>query len=173
MGSRTPPPPQPVRSIAEYEPMQGVLIRYPFGISTSLIAAIAEDVIVYCLVSSSLQNSANNSMINAGVNMDNVEFIIGSTDQYWTRDYGPWWIVDGNGDIGVVDFTYNRPRPNDNNAPLKVSNHLDVPYYSADFISTGGNYMTDGFGISASTHIAYTEQPECNTNDQNLSLIHI
>ena len=167
MGSRTTPPPQPVRSIAEYEPMQGVLIRYPFGISTSLIAAIAEDVIVYCLVSSSLQNSANNSMINAGVNMDNVEFIIGSTDSYWTRDYGPWWIVDGNGDIGVVDFTYNRPRPNDNNAPLKVSNHLDVPYYSADFISTGGNYMTDGFGISASTHIAYTEQPECNTNDQN------
>ena len=37
MGSRTTPPPQPVRSIAEYEPMQGVLIRYPFGISTSLI----------------------------------------------------------------------------------------------------------------------------------------
>ena len=105
-------------------------------------------------------------MNSAGVNMENVEFILGSTDSYWTR-YRPWWIVDGNGDIGV-DFTYNRPRPNDNNAPIKVSNHLDVPYYSADFISTGVNYMTDGFGISASTqHIAYTEQPECNTNDQN------
>ena len=27
---RTDPPPGPVRNVAEYEPMQGVLIRYPF-----------------------------------------------------------------------------------------------------------------------------------------------
>ena len=167
MGSRTEPPVGPVRNIAEYDPMQGVLIRYPFGISTSIIREMAEDVIVYCLVSSSQQNSAYNSMNNADVNMDNVEFILGSTDSYWTRDYGPWWIVDGNGEIGIVDFTYNRPRPNDNQAPSKVSEHLDINYYSADFVSTGGNYMTDGFGISASTQIAYTENNECNTNDQS------
>ena len=167
MGSRTEPPVGPIRNIAEYDPMQGVLIRYPFGISTSLIAAMAEDVKVYCLVSNNSQNSAYNSMNNGGVNMDNVEFILGSTDSYWTRDYGPWWIVDGNGDIGIVDFTYNRPRPNDNQAPYKVSEHLNVPYFSADFVSTGGNYMTDGLGIAASTHIAYTENNECNTNDQS------
>jgi len=166
MGYRTDPPPGPVRNIAEFEPMQGVLIRYPFGLSTSIIREMAEDVIVYCLVSSGSQNSAYNSMNNANVNMDNVEFILGGTDSYWTRDYGPWWVVDGNGDIAVVDFTYNRPRPNDNQAPYKVSEHLNVPYYSADFVSTGGNYMTDGFGISASTQIAYTENDECNTNDQ-------
>ena len=167
MGFRTDPPPGPVRNIAEFEPMQGVLIRYPFGVSTSVIREMAEDVIVYCLVSSSQQNSAYNSMNNADVNMDNVEFILGSTDSYWTRDYGPWWVVDGNGDIGVVDFTYNRPRPNDNQAPYKVSQHLDVPYYSADFVSAGGNYMTDGFGISASTQITYTENNQCGTNDDS------
>jgi len=167
MGNRTDPPPGPVRNIAEYEPMQGVLIRYPFGISTSLISEMSEDVTIYCLVSSSQQNSAYNSMNSGNVNMENVEFILGSTDSYWTRDYGPWWVVDGNGDMGIVDFTYNRPRPNDNNAPYKVSEHLDVPYYSADFISTGGNYMTDGTGISASTQIAYTENSQCGTNDQS------
>jgi agmatine/peptidylarginine deiminase len=167
MGYRTDPPPGPVRNIAEYEPMQGVLIRYPFGISTSLISEMSQDVIIYCLVSSSQQNSAYNSMNSGNVNMENVEFILGSTDSYWTRDYGPWWVVDGNGDMGIVDFTYNRPRPNDNNAPYKVSEHLDVPYYSADFISTGGNYMTDGTGISASTQIAYTENSQCGTNDQS------
>jgi len=165
MGHRTDPPPAPVRNIAEFEPMDGVLIRYPFGISTSIIREMAEDVTIYCLVSSGLQNNAYNSMNDAAVNMDNVEFILGSTDSYWTRDYGPWWIVDGNGDIGVVDFTYNRPRPNDNQAPFKMSEHLDVPYYSADFVSAGGNYMTDGFGISASTQITYTENDECYTND--------
>ena len=46
--------------------------------------------------------------------MDNVQFIIGATDSHWTRDYGPWWVIDGNGDYSIVDFTYNRPRPNDN-----------------------------------------------------------
>ena len=108
---RTVPPIGPVRSIAEYEPMQGVLIRYPFGISTSLISAMSEDEIIYCLVASNSQSSAYNTMNSAGVNMENVEFILGSTDSYWTRDYGPWWIVDGNGEIGIVDFSYNRPRP--------------------------------------------------------------
>ena len=167
MGRETEPPEGPVRSIAEYEPMQGVLIRYPFGINTSLIKEISSDEIVYCLVSSSLQNAAFNTMNNAQVNMDNVEFIIGPTDSYWTRDYGPWWAVDANGDAVIIDFTYNRPRINDNQAPLKVSSHLDVPYYSADFISTGGNYMTDGYGASASSHIAYTENDECLTNDDS------
>ena len=119
----TDPPPGPVRNIAEYERMEGVLIRYPFGISTSIIREMAEDVIIYCLVSTNSQNSAYNSMNNAGVNMNNVEFILGSTDSYWTRDYGPWWVVDGNKNIGVVDFTYNRPRPNDNAAPNKVSDY--------------------------------------------------
>jgi len=167
MGRQTEPPPGPVRNIAEFEPMQGVLIRYPFGISTSLIREMAEDVIIYCLVSSSSQNSAYNSMNSGGVDMSKVEFVTGSTDSYWTRDYGPWWVVDGNGNASVVDFTYNRPRPNDNQAPYKVASHLSTPYFSADFVSTGGNYMADGYGIAASTHIAYTENNECSTNNQS------
>jgi len=157
MGRDTDPPQGPIRNIAEFERMQGVLIRYPFGIPTSMIEEMANDVTIYCLVSSGSQNSAYNSMNNAGVNMSNVEFITGSTDSYWTRDYGPWWVVDGNRDVGVVDFTYNRPRPNDNQAPYKVSNYLDTPYFSSDIITAGGNYMTDGYGISASSDLIFIE----------------
>jgi len=157
MGRETDPPPTPIRNIAEFERMQGVLIRYPFGISTSIIKEMAEDIIVYCLVSSGSQNSAYNSMNNSGVDMNNVEFVLGSTDSYWTRDYGPWWVVDGNRDISVVDFTYNRPRPNDNQAPSKMANHLDTPYFSSDIITAGGNYMTDGYGISASSNLIFEE----------------
>ena len=43
MGHRTDPPPAPVRAIVEYEPMQGVLIRYPLGISTSLVREMSEE----------------------------------------------------------------------------------------------------------------------------------
>ena len=157
MGRETDPPPGPIRNIAEYERMEGVLIRYPFGISTAVIAEMSEDVTVYCLVSSSQQNSANSSMANGGVNMENVVYVTGSTDSYWTRDYGPWWVVDGNRSVSVVDFTYNRPRPNDNQAPTKMANYLDVPYFASDIVHAGGNYMTDGLGTSASTDLVYVE----------------
>ena len=43
MGHRTDPPPAPVRNIAEFEPMQGVLIRYPFG---ELITILTYSVII-------------------------------------------------------------------------------------------------------------------------------
>ena len=157
MGRNTDPPTYPVRNIAEFERMSGVLIRYPFGIPMELIVEMSEDVLVYCLVSSNQESSVLNSMSGGGVNMDNVELIVGPTDSYWTRDYGPWWVVDGEDNMSIVDFTYNRPRPNDNEAPLKISNHLDVPYFSTDLIHAGGNYMTDGLGIAASSDLVFVE----------------
>jgi len=157
MGRDTDPPQSPVRNVAEYERMSGVIIRYPFGISLEIIRELSEDVIIYCLVSSSQENSALSSMSGGDVNTNNVQFITGQTDSYWTRDYGPWWVVDGNNDMSIVDFTYNRPRPNDNDAPLKTSQYLDVPYFSVDIVHAGGNYMTDGYGISSSTDLVYEE----------------
>jgi agmatine/peptidylarginine deiminase len=164
--SATMPPTGNVRMVAEYEPMQGALIRYPFGIPVLLIREFASSAKVYCLVTLQLEEEAYSEMESGGVDMNNVEFILGPTDSYWTRDYGPWWIVDGNGALGVVDFTYNRPRPNDNSVPGRVADYLNVQYFSANLIATGGNIMTDGFGIAASTHITYTENPQCGTNDE-------
>ena len=152
--------------------MSGVLIRYPFGIPIDLIEEMAQDVTIYCLVSSNQQDAAYNSMYGGNVNMDNVEFILGSTDSYWTRDYGPWWIIDGERRVSVVDFTYNRPRPNDNDAPLKVSNYLDVPYFSADIVHCGGNYMTDGLGISASTDLVFEENNISNEQVFSICLLY-
>ena len=71
--------------------------------------------------------------------------------------------------MSVVDFTYNRPRPSDNDAPLKISNHLNVPYFAADLIHCGGNYMTDGLGVSASTDLVFEENDIA--NDQVLTLM--
>ncbi len=160
MGNRqTDPPPAPIRNIAEFERMQGVLIRYPFGISVSIISEMSEDVIIYCLVSSGQQNAANNAMQNGGVNMDNVEYVLGPTDSYWTRDYGPWWVVDGDGEVVVVDHTYNRPRPNDNQAPFKMSQYLNTGYYDSDIVHAGGNYMSDSYFTASSSNLVLEENP--------------
>ncbi|MBD3382807.1 MAG: hypothetical protein GF404_11505 [candidate division Zixibacteria bacterium] len=168
----TNPPPGPgIRSIPEWEPSTGVIIRYPFGISYDIIAEMSEDVIVYTIVSStSSQSYVTTQYQNNGVNMANVEFIIAPTDSYWTRDYGPWFIFDGNGDIGIVDQIYNRPRPNDDAIPIEVGNYMSIPVYGMDVVATGGNYMSDGYGNAVSTDLVYYENPSL-TDDEVDSII--
>ena len=56
--TETPAPTEAPRFVAEFEPMQGVMIRYPLGIPTSLVKSLAENCQVYCIVQSSQQNSA-------------------------------------------------------------------------------------------------------------------
>ncbi len=158
---RTAPPPAGViHNPAEWEPSEGVIISYPLGISYSLVAEMSEDIIVYTIVSStSQQTTVTNLYQNNGVNMDNVEFIIGPTDTHWTRDYGPWFIFDGNGDFGIVDQIYNRPRPNDDSIPRVIGHAWNVPIYGLSLVGTGGNYMSDGIGQAMATTLTITENP--------------
>ncbi len=154
----TDPPPAPIRQIAEFEPMYGGLIRYPLSIPTSLVVEMSQDAMVVVIASSQSQaNSATSQFNNAGVNMDNVEFLIAPTDMQWTRDYGPWFIFDGNDDMAVVNFPYNRPRPNDDDIPIEYAEAYSLPLYGMNIIHTGGNYMCDGLGQAVSTDLVYEE----------------
>ena len=150
-------PPGPVRNIAEFEPNEGTLIRYPLGIPVSMVKELAIEDKVYCMVSSSSQSEAQNAFQNGGVTMSNVTFIPVNTDSYWTRDFGPWWIVDGNGKFDIIDFKYNRPRPNDDAAIAPLAKQLDNSLYNMGLTTAGGNYMCDGYGIGTSTKLVTTE----------------
>ena len=151
-------PPEPIRQPAEFEPMEGVLIRYPFGISYQIIAEMSEDVEVVTIVASSSQQSYVISQYqNYEVNLNHCSFLIAPSDSHWTRDYGPWFVFNGNDELGVIDFTYNRPRPNDNNIPSAFASNQGLSYYLMPLTHTGGNYMTDGQGISVSTDLVWTE----------------
>jgi len=111
-----------LRQPAEFEPMEGVLIRYPFGISYEIIGEMAEDTKVTTIVAN---NQERNYVLNQysvhGINISNCDFLIADTDTYWTRDYGPWFVFTGDGNLSVVDFTYNRPRPHDNQIPYNFA----------------------------------------------------
>lgn len=153
-------PQGPVRNIAEFERMQGVLIRYNngLGIPMSLVVALSSHTRVITLASNNTQrNNALNAYQAAGVNMNNIEFIIAGTNSIWTRDYGPFWIIDGDGQISALDFPYNRPRPLDNAVPGHLANHIGAPLYAMNVVHTGGNYMSTGWGIAASTDLVYEE----------------
>ena len=157
---RSDPPSTPVYNIAEFDYMESVLIRYPLGIPYALIAEMSEDIMVTTIVTGETQELAVRNLYgNNGVNLDNCNFMHAPSDSYWTRDYGPWYIIDGNYEVGIVNFVYNRPRPNDNNIPVKTSQFLDVPLYSMTLTTAGGNYMTDGYGNASSSDLIWEENP--------------
>jgi agmatine deiminase len=154
----TPKPQYAPRNIAEFEPMSGVLVRYPFGIPLALIKSLAEeDTVITIVASASQETTVRVQYQTAGVDLNKCRFLHTSTDSYWTRDFGPVFIVDGNDEVGVVNFAYNRPRPNDDDVPMAFADFMGVEWYGMNVVHTGGNYMADGYGTAASTDIVYTE----------------
>ena len=154
----TPPADAPIRNPGEFEPMTGVIVRYPFGNPTDLLCEYAEDATLWVIVANSSQEaSASSTLSSAGCNMANVAFIYGDTDSIWTRDYGPWFIVDGHDVQGIVDHIYNRPRPNDDLIPGVIGTDWGIPVYGMDLEHTGGNYMSDGRGVAMSTRLVLDE----------------
>ena len=162
----TPPPVGPIRNVAEFDQMEAVVVRYPFGIPLTLVKEIAKDLEVLTLVANeNEQQTVISQYTNAGVNLENCSFLHARTDSYWVRDYGPWFVFDGNEKPGIVNFPYNRPRPNDNDIPIEIAEYLDIDLYGMNLIQTGGNYMTEGMGISSSTELVVEENPNLNSGD--------
>ncbi len=155
----TDPPTGEPRFVAEFEPMQGVMIRYPLGIPESLVAQLSNNCHVYCIVSSSYQNAAQNDFQNAGVNMSNLTFVNAPSDSYWVRDYGPWYIFEDR-HPAIVDNIYNRPRPNDDNMSGVFANFWNIPMYGMRLEHTGGNMMEDGRGHGVSDDLVFQENLE-------------
>ena len=139
---QTDPPPGTIVSLGEFERAKGALIAYPFGIPMTVIREMARDAIVTTLVTGlSQENTVRGQYTAAGVNLDHCNFLYAQSDSYWTRDYGPWFIAYGDDQVGIVDFPYNRPRPNDDEVPKEVADFLGVPWFGMNVIHTGGNYI--------------------------------
>jgi len=177
----TDPPFAPVRNVAEFDQMQAVLIAYPegngsgegFGIPINLIREMAEDCEVITIVeNAAAEQTVINLYTGNNVNLENCTFLMVAVDKYWTRDYGPWFIFDGNNQPGIVDFPYNRPRPNDDEAPIHVAEYLDIDLYGMNLVHTGGNYMTCGLGKSSSTDLVWDENPGLSEEDIDSLVFH-
>ncbi|MGB4857758.1 MAG: agmatine deiminase family protein, partial [Dokdonella sp.] len=145
------PPTAPVRAQAEYEPTDGILVRW--GSFTSVITAMAvplttaaQPAYVYVVVTgSSQQASASSALAGAGTNMAYIRFIIqpcngNNVCSVWMRDYGPRFINDG-GHRGIIDHTYNRPpRTVDNAFPALLASSWNEARYDLPLIHGGGNF---------------------------------
>ena len=139
------PPPGEIDCPPEYAHNEGLLIRWGSfnDVLTAMTVPITTgdpDGIVYIFVDNvSLQNSATTTLTNAGADMNQVEFIVFDTDTVWIRDYGPRFISE-DGHRAIVDHTYNRPRPNDNNVPDHIAALWAEASYDIGIEHGGGNF---------------------------------
>ncbi|MBI4882005.1 MAG: agmatine deiminase family protein [Planctomycetes bacterium] len=150
----TAPPTGPVTAAAEYDENIGVFCLWS---NAELMDELQTGNDIYVITTNS--SWWNSWFSSNGIPTTNVNYLNASTDTFWVRDYGPWFIWDGNQNFGLVDNIYNRPRPLDDVIPGAIASAYGVPYYGMDLIHTGGNYYADGFGNAWSSRLVYQENP--------------
>lgn len=157
------PPPTPVRTMAEWEELQGLLVTwtsYP-SMLREIVKAAKEEVRVYIVCTN--PSSVQGYLANYNIDTVNVTFLQTGYNSVWSRDYGPWSAYTNEVDTLVtIDWIYNRPRPLDNMIPVYMANQLGTPLYETtvapyDLVHTGGNFMTDGFGTGFSSNLILNE----------------
>ena len=157
------PPPTPVRTMAEWEELQGILITWTSytSILRQIVDYAQDEGLVYIVCSDS--NSVKSYLTAGGVPLVNLRFLITSFNSIWVRDYGPWCVYAGVADtLKIIDWIYNRPRPLDDVIPVFFANYTGLPIYQTttppyDLIASGGNFMTDGHGTGFSSKLILNE----------------
>jgi agmatine/peptidylarginine deiminase len=157
------PPSSPVRTIGEWEELQGLLVTWTSY--TPMIREIIRAARLECKVYVVCSNSASviSSLLANNVDTSNVVFVNTSFNSVWSRDYGPWSAYTNDVDsLLTIDWIYNRPRPQDDLVPVAIAGVLNTPLYQTttapwDLVHTGGNFMTDGFGTGFSSDLILNE----------------
>jgi len=161
----TDPPPHPVRTMAEWEELQTLVVTWTSY--KSILAQIIEyakeecEVLVVCQDSSEVKYELTNNYFLP--DLDNVSFLEAPYNSIWIRDYGPNCVYANDVDsLYIIDWIYNRPRPKDDLIPQKVGDHMGITVYSTteapnDLVHTGGNFIPDGMGTAFSEELLLDE----------------
>ena len=170
------PPASAVRTPAEWEETQGLLITwtsYP-TILREIVRYAREECTVYIVTDNA--TSTQNYLTAGGVSLNNVVFLNEPYNSVWICDYGPWSVYTNDVDtLSIVDWVYNRPRPADDAIPQSVADYLTLPFYETatpyELVHTGGNYMVDGLGTAFSSKLILDENPSL-SNSQIDQIMH-
>lgn len=140
----------------EFEESQSVILRWPYSSLTAartrlyaqLIDAVQQEVPAWIFINNA---SDSTTVINAlnyyGVQLEQYEFMVKSTNSIWARDYGPWGFYYGEDDeLAFIDLQYYPSRPLDNQVPAWLADHMGIDVYTTNMYEEGGNLMVDGFG---------------------------
>ena len=158
-----------IRHSAQWEEIQSFLITWTgqFNtIQTQIVDAAQEECRV--LIACSDSNNVKSVLSSAGVPDNNLDFLEVDYNSIWIRDYAGHNMYRNDVDsLFLVDWIYNRPRPNDDVMPEFHAAFHNIPLYSTtlsptDLVNTGGNWMTDGLGTAFASELILEENESGN-----------
>ena len=167
-GETTPPEFDGLRTMAEWEEIEILCVGWEgySAIEKQIVVNAAQECEVLVLTEDPSYveeyiTSANNG--GPAATMDNITLIETPLNTVWIRDYGPNTVYGtGVDDRIIVDWLYNRPRPDDDASPQVIADHMGITMYETttapyDLMNTGGNFMSDGFGMGFASNLIVDE----------------
>ena len=103
------PPSSNVRTIAEWEEIQGLVVAWTSY--TSMLREIIRNARLECKVYVVCSNAQTviNDLQNNSIDTSNVVFVVTPFNSVWSRDYGPWSVYTNDVDsLLTIDWIYNR-----------------------------------------------------------------
>ena len=165
-------PNSPVRTPAEFEPVQAVIIKWDFGMYDALNGFLIENIqdagaTAIVLVDDDIFRLGVNAYIRAGkIRSDRLIVFTLPTTSIWTRDYGPTSVFHGsNGELAMIDWLFDYPgHKNDDDLPKKISEAFGYNQFQLEkgknrVVLAGGDFVTDGFGTAFSSSAVRKENP--------------
>ncbi|MEZ4777453.1 MAG: agmatine deiminase family protein [Bacteroidia bacterium] len=162
-GGISTPPEFPVRTMAEWEEIEYLVISWVQYLPTlrEVVRYGREEckVIILCQDTTGIR-----AYLEAGdVSTEGVILLKSRVNSVWIRDYGASSVyAQGVDSLWLMDWIYNRPRPDDDHIPSFLSRYLNKPLFSTtrppfDLVNIGGNFMTDGMGTGFSSRLVLEE----------------
>ncbi|UTY58636.1 agmatine/peptidylarginine deiminase [Massilia sp. erpn] len=86
----------------------------------------------------------------------NIDYLPLALDDIWVRDYGGCFVVDGAGNLGLVDFNFNgwggkQRAGSDKRVAGILSEELEASYIASSLTGEGGGIEVDGHGTAILT----------------------
>lgn len=173
----TNPPSVAVRTPAQFEEMQGVVIAWKNYTGSNLYLTLSQIVDhakevahVYILCDDS--NVVKDYLATQGIPYVNITPLQIPTNSIWARDYSHNNVYENEvSNLSFVEWVYNRPRPLDDGSPVEFASHLGVPIYETTLapnrlVNTGGNFMCDGHGTAFASKLVLDDNgPDSDYND--------
>jgi len=166
-GIPTPPPGSNLRTAAEWEEIEVLTITwqdFPCILKQITAASVEEcRVVIFSENVNQTTSYLTGNACGGPVPMDSVEVVDAASNSIWIRDYGANTVYTEYNDGRVlVDWLYNRPRPDDDAIPDVLAAHMGLDLYSTiqspgDLMNTGGNWMSDGYGKAFASELILEE----------------
>ncbi len=154
------------RQAAEFEPTEAVWLLYPqvthkksesiTAVTLQIIQALAPYTkIKFVVPNDSLEALAKNLIPEDLLKNNTVTILKFPYKEFWTRDFGPSFLVNDKGEKAMADFMFNTWGYNDtSDARAKIDEKLDenianyykIPIISTNIVSEGGDHELNSKG---------------------------